>query len=206
VQYAAISRIRIKEIKSLFSKPGTRIPKKQKNQIKRKIKRSSMGSPTPLVLAGKWWFQVNRANLLLVRRSRCPGQHLSPNNSAHSNCNVAKCWKDLNSVNMCLACRISITQWLHAALKRCEVNHKMTTFCLSVCAERAGPCSRHCPRSTSCHTQYMQSFFLSLRVEFCWIQSWVSQGCLVYSFESRVLLETNDEYLKDVFVFLREPL
>jgi uncharacterized membrane protein len=166
VQFAAISRIRIKEIQTLLSEPGTRIPKKQRNQIKRKIRCSSMGSTTPSALAGKWWF--NRANLLLVRRSRCPGRHLSPNNSAHSDRKVAKCWQDLNSVSMCLACRISITQWLHAALKRCEVNQKMTTYCLSVCAERAGPCSRHCPRSTSWQTQYMQSFFLSLRVEFCW--------------------------------------
>ena len=125
-----------------------------------------MGSTTCSALAGKWWF--NRANLLLVRRSRCPGRHLSPNNSAHSDRKVAKCWQDLNSVSMCLACRISITQWLHAALKRCEVNQKMTTYCLSVCAERAGPCSRHCPRSTSWQTQYMQPFFLSFRVEFCW--------------------------------------
>ena len=165
MQYAAISRIRIKEIKTLFSKPGTRIPKKQRNKIKGKIKRSSMNGTTH---CAKWWF--NRANLLLVRRSRCPGCHLSPNtnNLAHSDGKVATCWEDLNSVNMCLACRISITQWLHAALKRCEVNQKMTTYCLSVCAERAGPCRRHCPRSTSWQTQYMQSFFLSLRVEFCW--------------------------------------
>jgi len=41
-------------IKAIFtSKPGTRIPKNQRNQIKGKTKRSSLGSTTPSAPAGK---------------------------------------------------------------------------------------------------------------------------------------------------------
>ena len=118
-----------------------------------------MGNTTPLALGGKGWFTC--ANLLLVWRSRCPGRPLSLSKTRHSDGKVTKCWEDCNSVNMCLVCRISITQWFNPTFKSCVVNQKMISYYLSVCVERAGPCSRHCPRNYEL-TAPIYAAFLSL--------------------------------------------
>ena len=101
-----------------------------------------------------------------------------------------------NSLSLCL--RVSVTLFLCVSVSLCL--SVSVSLCLCTHWWRISSNSIHKLDEMS---QYMQS--LSLRVEFWWkpIVSISRMPCLF--FESRVLLETNGEYLEDVFVFVRKP-
>jgi len=49
--------------------PGTRIPKKERNQINGEMQRSYTGNTAPLPLADKWWFDAQYEHVTCILRT-----------------------------------------------------------------------------------------------------------------------------------------